>query len=322
MATPELLTIGRISVDLYGQELGAGLADPQSFAKAVGGSATNVAVAGARLGHRTAVLTGVGQDSLGEFLIRDLSGKFGVDTSFIARVPGVRTPVVLAGLDNPGDPEFVFYREPDAPDMQITADLVPDEVVREVPVFWFTGSALSRDPSAAAVTSLLAIRDRKPHSVFDLDYRPSFWPSREAATSAIGAALSAATITIGNREECSVALGMPVETSPEDFAAALLDRGVSTAVVKRGADGVLVADASGMVTVPGIPVEVMCGLGAGDAFGGAFVHGMLSGWTPVQCVEYGNAAGAIVASRLLCSEAMPTVDEVNDFLVTAGHQVP
>lgn len=318
---PELLTIGRISVDLYGQEVGQGLADPQTFAKAVGGSATNVAVAAARLGHRAAVLTKVGDDSLGTYAIADLE-RLGVDTTYIGRIPGRRTPIVVAGLADPAEPEFVFYREPNAPDLRLTPADLPMDVATGVDVLWFTGSALSAEPSASTVLGALEARGRRDHVIFDLDYRPSFWASREDATAAIGSALAFATIAIGNREECSVALDMPVDSEPSAFAQALLDRGVQIAVVKQGGGGVLVSTTDGSTVVPGIPVDVVCGLGAGDAFGGAFVHGLLSGWTPAQCVAYGNASGAIVCTRLLCSHAMPTTDEVRDFLVGAGRDVP
>ena len=318
---PELLTIGRISVDLYGQEVGQGLADQQTFAKAVGGSATNVAVAAARLGHRAAVLTKVGDDSLGTYAIADLE-RLGVDTSLIGRIPGRRTPIVVAGLADPAEPEFVFYREPNAPDLRLTPDDLPTDLATQEPVLWFTGSALSAEPSASTVLGALAARGRRAHVIFDLDYRPSFWAAREDASAAIGDALQHATTAIGNREECSVALAMPIDTAPADFAAALLDRGVRVAVVKQGGGGVLVATREGSAVVPGIPVEVVCGLGAGDAFGGAFVHGLLSGWSPADCVAYGNAAGAIVCTRLLCSHAMPTTDEVRAFLVEAGRAVP
>ena len=321
MSVPDLLTIGRISVDLYGQEVGLGLEDQQTFDKAVGGSATNVAVAAARLGHHAAVLTKVGDDSLGTYAIRDLE-RLGVDTSFVGRVTGGRTPVVVAGLADPSEPEFVFYRDADAPDLQISADDLPGEVANEVRVLWFTGSALSREPSAATVVAALQARARREHVIFDLDYRPSFWPSREVASVAIGHALQHATIAIGNREECSVALDMPIDAAPGDFAQALLDRGMQIAVVKQGGGGVLVATPQGVDVVAGIPVDVVCGLGAGDAFGGAFVHGLLSGWSPAESVAYANAAGAIVCTRLLCSHAMPTTGEVNEFLAAAGRPIP
>lgn len=318
---PEVLTIGRISADLYGQEAGAGLADPQTFAKAVGGSPTNVAVAIARLGHRAAVLTKVGDDSIGEFCIRDLE-RLGVDTRWVGRVAGQRTPIVLAGLDDPGDPEFVFYRDAHAPDLQVTADDLADDVAEGVDILWFTGSALSQEPSASTVMHALKVRARRPHVIFDLDYRPAFWPDRATATAAFERAIPLSTIAIGNREECSVATGLPASTSADDFAQALLDRGIEIAVVKQGADGVLVVTKDSRVVVPGIPVEVVCGLGAGDAFGGSFVHGILSGWSPADAVTYANAAGAIVASRLLCSHAMPTDAEVRELLASAGLSVP
>ena len=151
--------------------------------------------------------------------------------------------------------------------------------------------------------------------MLDLDYRPTFWPSEETASIEIGAAVDEVTVAVGNRRECEVAVGTG---EPDAAADALLERGVELAIVKLGADGVLVATREERERVEPVPVEVVCGLGAGDAFGGALCHGLLSGAAPVQAVRYANAAGAIVASRLLCADAMPTNAEVLGLLETSG----
>jgi 5-dehydro-2-deoxygluconokinase len=135
-----------------------------------------------------------------------------------------------------------------------------------------------------------------------------FWESRDEARRWAGEALEHATVAVGNIAECEVAVG---ESDPLLAARALLDRGVRLAVVKRGPDGVLAVDAEGRTAeAPPVPVEVVNGLGAGDAFGGALCHGLLSGWDLPRVLDFANAAGAIVASRLACSAAMPTTDEV------------
>jgi 5-dehydro-2-deoxygluconokinase len=147
--------------------------------------------------------------------------------------------------------------------------------------------------------------------VLDLDYRPMLWPDEATAAAVIGAAVGSATVAIGNRAESRVAVGTD---DPNAAADALLARGVRIAAVKLGGDGVLVATADTRAIVPPRPVDVVCGLGAGDAFGGAFVHGLLAGWPPVRVVEYANAAGAIVAGRLMCADAMPTAGEIDEML--------
>jgi 5-dehydro-2-deoxygluconokinase len=147
--------------------------------------------------------------------------------------------------------------------------------------------------------------------VVDLAYRPPFWPGEAEASRAIRAALDHATVAIGNRRECGVAVGA---ADPDGAADALLEAGIELAVVKLGGEGVLVATADGRTLVPPVPVEVVCGLGAGDAFGGALCHGLLAGWPPVEAVRFANAAGAIVASRLLCADAMPAEGEVQELL--------
>ena len=310
MSDLELLTIGRVSVDLYAEQLGVPLAAVQTFAKSVGGSPTNVAVAAARLGHRSAVATAVGDDELGGYVREALAG-FGVDTRFVGSDPTLRTPLVLAAMDPPDEPTFVFYREPAAPDEQIPLDGRLLDAARTAEIFWVTGSTLSGRVTGPTARSLLEERRRVRHTVLDLDYRPGFWPSEADASSAIGAALDWATVAVGNRRECEVAVG----TADEDAAAdALLARGIELAIVKLGRDGVLVATADERSRVEAVPVEVVCGLGAGDAFGGALCHSLLAGESPVAAVRFANAAGAIVASRLLCADAMPTRGEVEELL--------
>ena len=306
----DLLTVGRVSVDLYADAPGASFTDPQRFEKSIGGTATNVAVAAARLGHRTAVWTKVGADPFGDYVVAKLAS-FGVDTRFVGRDPVLRTPLAFAAMTPPEDPELLFYRAPHAPDMQLSRGDVDDATVAEVPVLWVAGSALAEEPARSAITAVLAGRARRRHTVLDLDYRASLWANEADAAAVIGAAIDMATVAVGNREECRVAVGV---AAPEAAADALLARGVELAVVKLGADGVLVATASGHTVVAARRVEVVCGLGAGDAFGGALVHGLLAGWEPRRSVEYANAAGAIVAGRLLCADAMPTDAEVTAFL--------
>ncbi len=306
MADLELLTVGRISIDLYCGQLGAGWREAQTFAKAVGGSPTNVAIAAARLGRRAALYTKVGPDPFGDVAVQELRD-FGVDTTFVAIEPEGVTPLAFAVLDPPEDPQLHFRRQAPVPDFQLRAGEVPDSVAAEVGVLWISGGALAQQPSRSTVQEMLRARGRARHTVLDLDYRPSFWRDRDEASEVIGAAVHHATIAVGNREECAVAVG---SEDPPQAAARLLERGVELAIVKLGGDGVLLADRHGERTVAPAPIEVLCGLGAGDAFGGALCHGLLSGWPAERAVAFANAAGGIVASRLLCSAAMPYEAEV------------
>ncbi len=302
---PDILTVGRISVDLYAQEIGASFLDPQTFTKSVGGSPTNVAIAAARLGHHAAVATKVGSEKLGDYVRQQLRD-WGVDTSYVGTGDGL-TPVVLAALDPPEDPQIIFYRGAAAPDTQIAAGDVPVDVIRDVPVLWISFGALAQGSTAATCEQWLDQRDRRSDVVLDLDYRPSMWPDPARAHEVALAAVRRSTVVVGNRAECEVAVG---ETDPDRAADALLAEGVRLAIVKRGGDGVLLATAEDRWTVPPVPVEVVCGLGAGDAFGGALIHGLLSGWTVPEIGMFANAAGAYVATQLTCGDAMPTLDQV------------
>lgn len=309
----DVLTMGRVGVDLYPHEPGP-LQEVRTFGRYLGGTATNVAVAAARLGRSAAVVTKVGADPFGDYVRQALAG-FGVDTTHVGTDPHLLTPVVFTALDPPDDPPLLFYRQPSAPDLQLDVADVPDEAVRTTRLLWVTGTGLSVEPSRRATLAALQARNRSAVTVIDLDYRPMFWPSAGVAHTALHEALPLVTAVVGNRVEVEVALGTAV---PEEAADRLLDWGLDLAVIKLGRNGVLVASPDQRVTVPPVPVKVVCGLGAGDAFGGALCHGLLSGWPLDRIARFANAAGALVASRLACADAMPTAPEVDALLESSG----
>ncbi|MGW4532425.1 5-dehydro-2-deoxygluconokinase [Nocardia sp. NPDC004340] len=312
MTELEALTIGRVGVDLYPEQSGVPLAQVRTFAKFLGGTATNVAVAAARLGRRTAVLTKVGPDGFGDF-VRDALEGFGVMSRYVGTADGLQTPVVFCELNPPADPPLMFYRSPIAPDLTLTEDEIPWDVVDSVPLLWVTGTGVSAEPGRTTQRAILERRARRGHTVLDLDYRPMFWPDVDTARAEIGWMVDHVNVVVGNRTEVQVAVGT---ADPDEAADRLLARGVRLAVVKRGAEGVLIAIESERWTVPPCPVRVLCGLGAGDGFGGALIHGLLAGWDPHRVAAYANAAGALVASRLACADAMPTDAEIEEMLCT------
>jgi 5-dehydro-2-deoxygluconokinase len=302
----DVLTMGRVGVDLYPEQSGVPLARVRTFAKSLGGSATNVAVGAARLGHHAAVITKVGRDGFGLY-VRDALRSFGVDDRYVGTHPTLRTPVVFAELDPPESPSILFYREPKAPDMELSAEELDLDAVRSSRVFWTTGTGLSDEPSRSATLAALEVRGRAPITIHDLDYRPAFWPSPEEAGEQQRKALAWATVAVGNQEEVAVAVG---EGHAEEQAARLLALGLDLAIVKLGAEGVLAATTDGMVRVPPVPVRVVCGLGAGDAFGAGLCHALIEGWDVRRGLRFANAAGAYVAGQLACADAMPTEEQV------------
>ncbi|THA28829.1 5-dehydro-2-deoxygluconokinase [Streptomyces sp. A1277] len=406
----DVITMGRIGVDLYPLRTGVPLARVDTFGKFLGGSPANVAVAAARLGRRTAVVTRTGRDPFGTYL-HDQLREFGVDDRWVTPVAAYPTPVTFCEVFPPDDFPLYFYRQPKAPDLEIHAAELDLEAIRAARVFWMTGTGLCAEPSRTATLAALRARDRSGITVFDLDWRPMFWEQPDegagvasgttaapasgatagaasgitagaasgitagaangatagaangitaatasgitagaangttaapangitagvangitagAANTATAAtangtttasaatpsdryreALAHATVAVGNLDECEIATG---EREPYAAARALIDAGVELAVVKQGPAGVLAVHRDGTVAdVPPLPVEVVNGLGAGDAFGGALCHGLLAGWETARTMRYANAAGAIVASRLACSSAMPFPHEV------------
>ncbi|MFG2191710.1 5-dehydro-2-deoxygluconokinase [Streptomyces sp. NPDC048639] len=357
----DLITMGRIGVDVYPLQTGVSLAQVETFGKFLGGSPTNVAVAAARLGRRTAVISRTGDDPFGRYIHQALRD-FGVDDRWVSAVDRYPTPVTFCEIFPPDDFPLYFYREPKAPDLEIAADELDLDAVRAARVFWMTGTGLCEEPSRSATLIALEARSaargtpqpaeaaatrhepapvtrhepvpvtrhepvpvtrhepvpvtrHEPAAaitVFDLDWRPMFWPDAENARSYYVEALAHATVAVGNLDECEVATG---EREPRLAAEALIDGGVELAVVKQGPKGVLAVHRDGTsAEVPPVPVEVVNGLGAGDAFGGSLCHGLLAGWDLKRTMRHANAAGAIVASRLACSSAMPTEAEVEDLL--------
>lgn len=311
---PDVLSIGRLGVDLYPMEEGVGLATVSHFSKTLGGSAANVAVAVARYGRPSALLSRVGDDPFGVYLREELD-RLGVDNRFVSIDPTFKTPLTFCEMFPPDSFPLYFYREPSAPDLQISEEDIDPGVVTQVPLLWFTATGLSEEPSRSAHHRLLERRGRVSHTIFDLDYRPMFWSDPEEARVEVSRALEYATAAVGNLEECYVAVG---ESDPDRAAAALLERGVDLAIVKQGPRGILAKTPTETIHVEALSVTVVNGLGAGDAFGGALCHGLLSGWSLEKTLTFANAAGGIVAGRRECSTAMPTEQEVSQ-LVNGEH---
>jgi len=305
----DVLTIGRVGVDFYPTTHGS-IVEVQHFAKFLGGSPTNVAVAAARLGERAAVITRTGPDPLGEYVHAALRD-FGVDDRYVTSVDGLQTPVTFCETFPPDRFPIYFYRAPKAPDLEIYPEELDLDAIRAARLFWATVSGLSAEPSRSATMAALAARSRRHPTMLDLDYRPSFWSSPKDATEAAGQALLHATIAVGNLEEVNVAVGTQ---DPDGAADRFLELGLELAVVKLGPEGVMAKSRDERVEVPPVPVTVVNGLGAGDAFGGSLCHGVLAGWPLADTLRFASAAGAIVASKLACSAAMPTASEVEDIL--------
>lgn len=309
----DLLALGRLGVDIYPLQDGVGLADVDTFGKYLGGSAANVSVAAARYGRRSALISRVGDDPFGRYLLRELD-RLGVDNRYVATDPALKTPVTFCEIFPPDDFPLYFYREPKAPDLNISTAEIDLTAVTSARILWFTATGLSEEPSRSAHFHALQGRESGT-TIFDLDYRPMFWADVTDARTQVSRALGHATVAVGNREECEVAVG---ETDPHRAAEALLDRGVELAIVKQGPKGVLAKTRDETVEVPPYFVDVVNGLGAGDAFGGALCHGLLAGWDLERILRFANVAGAVVASRRECSTAMPDASEVDVILETGA----
>ncbi len=238
---------------------------------------------------------------------------------------GPADPVTFCAIQPPEDFPLYFYgRRPTAPDWEIDAAEVDYQAVREASIFWSTVTGMVRPASREAQVAMHRVRPRDmlsegQHTILDLDYRPMFWSSKEQAREQVQRILPFVTVAVGNSEECSVAVG---EGTPDEQADRLLAAGVQLAVVKLGSAGVMAATPEERVVSEPIPVETVNGLGAGDAFGGALCHGLLVGWPLRSILDFANAAGAHVAARIACSEAMPAEAELRAMLQGRGRDLP
>ncbi|MCS3843164.1 PfkB family carbohydrate kinase [Microbacterium sp. AK031] len=303
----DVVTVGRAVVDLYPADDGRAPKDVDSYRQYLGGSPTNVAVAASRAGLRSAVVTRTGDDLFHDFVVDRLEA-FGVDSRWALAVPGRRTTLAVCDLQEPHEPGLTFFRDPQPPEESLDADEL-GEAAAASRVLWITASGFASEQSAAAHTAAFATADQ----VFlDLDYRADFWASESDVRDRLRPVLGRADAVIGNVREVEIALG--TSGTPADIARELLDSGPRLVVVKEGAKGALAATAEGMIEQAAFDVQTINGLGAGDAFGGQLVHGATVGLPLEDTMRNAVAAGAIVASRRGCSVAMPTMDEVAQFL--------
>jgi 5-dehydro-2-deoxygluconokinase len=329
----DTLHMGRSSIDLYSNDVGAPFPEIESFAAYVGGSPTNISVGVARLGLRSALLTGLGEDPVGDFVLRFLEQNH-VETAFVVRKPGRRTSAVLLGIEPPDRFPLVFYRA-NCADSELTIDDVLAAPLGEVGVFQFAGTNLSREPSRSA--SLFAAeraREAGARIVLDLDFRPDQWHDARAFGVAIRSALRLANLVLGTVDEINAAvLGGAGDVQLEhsqisdarvggDVEAAvgqLLELGPEAVVEKRGELGARVWPSGGeQIDVPGFEIEVQNILGAGDAFAAGFLYGYVNGWGWYESARLGNACGAIVVTKHGCANFMPTLDEATEFAEAQG----
>jgi 5-dehydro-2-deoxygluconokinase len=307
--TYDVITMGRVGVDLYPEQTGVTLPRVKTFAKSLGGSPTNVAVAAARLGVRAAVVTKVGDDPFGTYVREALTG-FGVEARWVSTDPELRTPLAFCEIHPPDHFPLLFYREPKAPDLNLARSDLDLEAIRRARLLWTTGTGLSDEPSRSATLMALEARVETLHggiTIHDLDHRPMFWRDQAEAGRWAREALAHATVAVGNQDEVEVAVGT---RDPYEASEALLELGVGLAIVKRGPDGVLARTHAGVVELGPVRLEVRNGLGAGDAFGGALAYALLADWDTERALRLANAAGALVASRLACADDMPTLSEL------------
>jgi 5-dehydro-2-deoxygluconokinase len=283
--------MGRVGIDLYPNELETPLRAVRTFTRYVGGFAGNVATGLARLGVRTAIVSRVGDDGHGQF-VRDFLEGEGVDTRFLAVDPYWLTPPTFCEVWPPDDFPLTFYRRPTAPDWQLSPDDFDADEVAAAPLLYATGTGLAQSPSRE--TTLDAVRAHGGTAIFDLDWRPTLWDDADEYPALAAEAVASADLVVGNEEEVEAARAW--EHRP--------------LVLKRGGAGVRVLTEEGETDVPPHQVEVVNGLGAGDAFAAALGYSLLRGRDLVNAVRLGNRAGAFVAAQLACSEAMPRPEDL------------
>lgn len=329
----DILHMGRSSIDLYSNDVGVPFEQITSFAAYVGGSPTNMSVGGARLGTKTVLLTGLGQDPVGDFILHFLSQE-GVNTQFSPRKPGHRTSAVVLGIEPPDKFPLVYYRD-NCADIELTIDDVLAAPIAESRVFQFAGTNLSKEPSRSATLFAAELARRSDtRVVLDIDFRPDQWHDPRAFGVAIRSSLRLVDVVIGTEDEINAAMlsdpaqmqlthsqvsDTKVRGDIEQAIQTLLQLGPQVVIQKRGQHGARIHFADGKITdVPGFPVEIYNILGAGDAFGAGFLYGYVKGWDWYKAARLGNACGAIVVTKHGCANFMPTMPEVERFVEPYG----
>ncbi|MCY4404116.1 MAG: 5-dehydro-2-deoxygluconokinase [Candidatus Poribacteria bacterium] len=327
--TYDILAIGRSSIDLYSNDVGKPFPEITSFGAFVGGCPTNISVGTRRLGLRSALLTAIGNDPVGEFLLKFLNDE-GVETQFIVNKPGYRTSAVVLGIEPPDRFPLIYYRD-NCADIELTIDDVIASPIAESRAVLISGTGLSKEPSRSATMYAAEQAKASGCQVFlDLDFRADQWHDPRAFGVCVRSTLCNVDIAIGTEEETKAAsltdvtqmsiehsqISNPTIEGDMDIAVAtILNAGADALVVKRGSDGadVYLKDGKTIHAEP-FPVEIYNTLGAGDAFASGFIFGILNGWGWQKAARLGNATGAIVVTRHGCANFMPTMAEVNDFV--------
>jgi len=307
----EVVVMGRLSADLYPAQIRTPLREQRNFVRYVGGFAGNVCTGLARLQVRTAIVSKVGNDGHGEF-IRDFLSREGVEVGWLGIDHTLNTPIVFCEIWPPDRFPLLFYRTPTCPDWELTTDDFDLDAVAEAPILLASGTGLAREKSRTA--HMAALQRHRHTAIFDLDYRPSFWSEAGAYKTAVQAALPLADIVVGNEDEVRAATGIE---DPRQGIVALRALGPRILILKRGGEGAALFDDDRVLEVPPVKMEVVNGLGAGDAFLAAVTHGLLRGIDLETAVRRANWAGAYVASQIPCSEAMPFLKDVDSAVVPA-----
>jgi 5-dehydro-2-deoxygluconokinase len=328
-----MLNMGRSGLDLYSNDVGAAFVDITSFAAYVGGSPTNISVGARRLGLNTALLTAVGEDPVGDFILNFLN-KERVETRFIPRKPGRRSSAVVLGIEPPDKFPLVYYRD-NCADIELTIDDVLASPITDCTVFQFAGTNLSKEPSrSATLFGAETARRAGAKVVLDIDFRPNQWHDPRAFGVTVRSALRLVDIVIGTEDELNAAmLSDPAQIElthsqisdahvvgdTQNAIAEMLRAGAEIVAEKRGEHGARLHQAGGKpVDVPGFPVEIYNILGAGDAFGAGFLYGYVKGWDWYKAARLGNACGAIVVTKHGCANFMPTMPEIEAFVAGYG----
>ena len=311
----DVLAMGRSSIDLYAHQVGVALPDVSSFDAYVGGCPTNISVGACRLGLRSALLTAVGDDQVGDFVLAFLERE-GVETRYIPRKAGHRTSAVIMSIQPPDRFPLTFYRD-NCADRELTITDVDHAPIADAAILVVSGTGLSHEPSRSA-TMYAAARARAALTtvIVDIDFRPDQWVDRATFASAMQSLLPHANIALGTEEEISAAVDH--QLTVDSAAAWMLETGTGTLVLKRGVKGSRVYTGGARVNVPPFAVEVLNVLGAGDAFASGFIYGLRRGWPLARAARVGNATGAIVVTRHGCANFMPTWPEVESFVAEQG----
>ncbi len=312
----DIIPIGRVAIDFNPVDYYKPLSESTTFKKYLGGSPANIAVGLARLGKKVGFIAKVSKDSFGDFVVNYFE-KEGIDTSHITRCQnGEKLGLTFTEILSETESSILMYRDQIA-DLKLDVDDIEEEYIKRSKAILISGTALAQSPSREAALKAMALaKKNQTLLIFDIDYRPYNWKNKDEIAIYYSMVASNSDIILGSREEFDLTESLiEVGRNDEQTASYWHQQGAKIVVIKHGKEGsTAYTDDGNHYSIKPFPVKLLKSFGGGDGYASAFLYGLLEGWEMIDCLEFGSASAALLVASHACSEDMPSVQKIKDFI--------